>query len=200
MSWLDNLFGLGTKIKATPKLDGKVVPVLPGMGKGMYKGIGAGSSTSPKPTPTPTPEMTAYEKMTAPTFDQYKVPRAVAFGVGAGENGSNNRFNIGAGDSRVALAPKWDELTAATKAAKLFSGKANPGFYGNGETGRQQFEAANNLGTPSAVLHGIQQAGFAGDPNTWKARSVATGGAGTIYNSWEDFIMATPAWKKWAPK
>ena len=162
------------------------------------------SPAIPTPTPTQTPnfgEMTDYEKMTGDTYDQWKVPRAVAYGIRKAEGGRINGFNIGAVDSNPGRAKRFDsQLAEATTAAKMFSGKANPEFYGNGEAGRVQFEEANNLGTPSAVLHGIQQAGYAGDPKTWKARSAAAGGAGLNYNSWEDFIMDTDEWRKWVPQ
>lgn len=158
---------------------------------------------TPSPTPTPTPapnfgEMTEFEKLTADTFDKYKVPRAVAFGIAAAEGGKRNKFNIGAVDANPGRAPVWDDLETATKAAKLLSGTANPEFYGNGEVGKLAYgKAYEQRASPSAMLKLIEEAGYAGDPRTWKARSKASGGAGNIYSSWSDFIMDTPAWKKW---
>lgn len=160
------------------------------------------SPPPPMPTPTPTPapnfgEMTPYEKLTAETFDNYGVPRPVAFGMAQAEGGRRNKFNIGAFDSNPSNALIQDDLANATTAAKMLSGKANTEFYGGGEPSRKKFEIATKLGTPSAILAGYEDAGFAGDKNTWKARSASQGGAGKIYDSWKDFVMDTSGYKKW---
>lgn len=158
-------------------------------------------SRMPTPSPTPMPnwgEMTPYENLTSQTFDNYKIPRPVAYGIASAENGKNNTFNIGAHDSTPTMAPQWDELTAATKAAKLLSGQANTEFYGNGQEGKDAFAAAMKLiASPSAMLQAIQDAGYAGNPKTWRQRSISAGGAGITYPTWADFVKDTPGWKRW---
>lgn len=153
----------------------------------------------PTPTPTPLPpvDMTSYEQLTAPTFDKYGVPRAVAFGMGDAEGGKINRFNIGATDSNPQNAVRYpDELSEATGAAKMLSGKAESTFYGNGERGRQQFEDAMKQNTLDEIMAAIRDAGYAGDPATWKQRSIDTGGAGKYYDTWDEFVKATRGYKK----
>ena len=152
--------------------------------------------------PTPTPVPTDYEALTMQTFDNHQIPREVAFGIAGAENGRINKFNIGAVDSNPGAAKVYDSnLAAATSAAKMLSGKANSEFYGNRKRGKNDFKKAYELKSdPIAMLKAIEAAGFAGDPLTWKDRSIATGGAGKYYDSWSDFIMNTPAWKKWYKK
>jgi hypothetical protein len=197
--------GIFSKRKVISPLPPEPTPIATRIGRDRYKIDFQRAKPSPMITPNATPtqapnfgEMTPYEKLTADTFDKYGVPRAVGFGMAAAEGGKRNTFNIGAPDGKAHLAPVWDELTAATKAAKLLSGEANTEFYGNKEKGKQQFKSAAELkASPSAMLKAIEDAGYAGDKKTWKVRSASTGGAGKIYNSWSDFIMDTQAWKKW---
>lgn len=144
--------------------------------------------------PKPTPTFNDYETQTIPTFDQNNIPREVANGIYDAEG---KTFNIGAVDSNPKNAKTFDSILAeATTAAKMFSGQAEPKFYGNGEAGRQQFADANKL-DPVQQLIAIMNAGYAGDPNTWRDRSSATGGAGLNYPTWADYVQDTPGWKKW---
>jgi hypothetical protein len=160
------------------------------------KGVAASNIT---PTPTPRPDMTDYERLTAETFDKYEIPRAVAFGMAGAENGTRNRFNIGAWDSNPNNAMIQDDLSNATSAAKMLSGQADTSFYGNGEAGKQAYAKAYAQRKNAAkMLQMIRDAAFAGDPKTWKQRSIEQGGAGQFYDSWDEFIKNTPAWRKWS--
>ena len=47
------------------------------------------------------------------------------------------------------------------------------------------------------MLKGIRDAGFAGDPKTWKARSIAQKGAGQFFDTWDEFIRNIQATRKW---
>lgn len=155
------------------------------------------ATPTPTPTPAPSAEMTEYEKLTAPTFDKYGVPRSVAFGIGDAEGGKINRFNLGAVDSNPTAALRYpDKLSEATSAAKFLSGEAEPSFYGNGEQGRQDFKKAMSLKDVSEILAAVRDSGYAGDPDTWKERSAASGGAGTQYDTWDEFVKATKGYRK----
>jgi len=156
------------------------------------------AAQKPIPTPTQQPNPTNYEDLTLETFNNYGIPPQVAYALAAGENGPRNRFNIGAHDGNPQNAPVWDDLTSATKSAKMLSGTANSEFYGAGEKGKQAFANAYALREdPEEMLAGIRDAGFAGDPATWKARSIAQNGAGKNFDTWDEFIMNTPAWRRW---
>lgn len=149
------------------------------------------------PTPTPLKPMNDYENMTAETFDQMGVPRSIAYGIGDAEGGSINRFNIGATDANPTDAVRYpDKLSEATGAAKMLSGQAEPTFYGNGEAGRQAFEEALQQPTLDEILAAIRDAGYAGKPETWKQRSIDSGGAGQFYDTWDAFVKDTPGFKK----
>jgi len=162
-----------------------------------YKAVFMTPTPTTIPTPRVTPTPNEYEATTMETFDKYNVPREVANGIRNAEDGRINGFNIGAVDSDPGRAKTFDSiLSEATAAAKMLSGQANPEFYGNGEAGRQQFEAANKL-PPIEQLKAIMNAGYAGDPETWRERSSATGGAGLVYPTWADFVQDTKGWQKW---
>lgn len=148
---------------------------------------------TPTPTP-PVPDMSDYEKRTLETYDKYNIPRAVAYGIAnaeGGKIGKNNRFNIGAGDANPQNAWDFDsDLAEATAASKLLSG----------ESDKRYKNTQYYLDDPVGFLRAVETAGFAGDPATWKERSKSQGGAGNTYNSWSDFVMDTPSWKRWFVK
>ena len=151
----------------------------------------------------PIEEYKDYEKKYAKVADEYEIPREVYFGIACAENGKINRFNLGAVDSNPKKAIKFDdENSGAISAAKFLSGKANVEFYGNGQKGKEAFEKAwDNRDNPEKMLKLIEAAGYAGNPKTWKQRSIdqdPENGAGLIYNSWSEFIMAVNGWKKWS--
>lgn len=137
------------------------------------------------PTPAPMPNMNELERRTLPTFQQYGIHPAVAFGTAQAEGGrigTNNKWNINAIDSNPGLAYDYPSLeAAATSAAQLMQNLINK--YHGGSTPEGQLRAL--------VTH------FAGDPATWKQRSIATGGAGKYFDSWDQFVKATNAYKKW---
>lgn len=151
-------------------------------------------TTTPTPTSMPTPVPDPYEKLTMETFDKYKVPRSVAYGIRQAEGGRigrNNSFNIGAYDSNPRAAWSFNSpLAEATVAAKLLSGTSDPRYAAT-----QQFYE-----NPDLFLAEVEKAGYAGDPKTWKARSISQGGAGKFYDYYRDFVKDTDAYKKWRKK
>jgi len=186
------------------KVDGKWTPIRE------YNPTPTPSRPSPTPTPSPRPKPTRiptpvpkklndYERLTLETFRKLGIPEEVAYGIAAAENGYNNRFNLGAVDSNPSAAPIQPDLANATAAAKFLSGRLPVDEYGNGALGKKAFEEAyTKRDNPIDYLLAIMNAGFAGDPATWKERSIATGGAGQHYDTWDEFVRATPAWKKWS--
>lgn len=145
------------------------------------------------------PNLTPMEKATMETFKQYGIPWQVAYGIAGGENGHINHFNLGAVDSNPnAAVPFASALHEATAAARFLSGQADTSFYGNKAAGKQAFlNAYSKRQDPAAMLQAVRDAGYAGDPVTWKQRSIDAGGAGRDFDTWDSFIKATPAWKKW---
>jgi hypothetical protein len=134
-----------------------------------------------------------------PTFDQYEIPREVAYGIAdaeGGKIGENNIYNIRAYDSNPQAALDFGSMeAAATAAAKLLSGQYQ---RSNGKTDTRYKDAYERRADPAEMLKLIMLAGFAGDPSTWKQRSAAQGGAGLKYDSWDSFVKDTPGWKKWS--
>lgn len=132
------------------------------------------------------PIMTEYEKKVLPTYEKYGLPPAGMFGIAQAEGGKINRFNLGAHDSNPKDAMRFGSDEAeATAAAELI--KNNPRYK----------NAYNNRHDPKKFVEAIRDAGYAGDPKTWKARSIASGGAGQTYDSWSDFVQDVKSYKKW---
>lgn len=155
---------------------------------------------------SPDVKMTKKEEATVETFDKYEIPREVIYGMsqaetGSGERtvGSNNIINIGSYDKD----PRGNTIhyksleEASTASAKLLSGVFTKA---NGKVDTRYKEAWENRDDPVKMLKLIEKAGFAGDPKTWKARSIdqdPKNGAGLYFDSWSDFVMATKGWKRW---
>lgn len=158
---------------------------------------------TPTPTTRPSPKVTPipndYEKLTMGTADKYNIPREIMFGIAQGEGGYRNRFNLGATDTNPTAAPQLDDLTAATLAAKLFSGQSK-------NSGTHYLPAYELRASPEAMLKKIQDLEYVGDPKTWKQRSIEQGrasgtrGAGEDYDSWFDYIVSLTSWDKWHGK
>jgi hypothetical protein len=146
-----------------------------------------GTSIAPTPTSSPTPPLDDLERRTIQTFDNHKIPRSVAYGMAQAEGGvigNNNKWNINAVDSNPNLATDFPSVeAAATSAAKLMQSM----IVKKGAINKK----------PDEQLKAIEDAGYAGDPKTWKQRSASTGGAGKYYNSWGEFVKNTPAYRKW---
>lgn len=170
----------------------------------------------PSPTATPTPasypidlqslevNKNPYEQLTYDTFKKYQIPPAIAYGMAAAEGGTRNRFNIGAHDTNPTAAPVMDDLTSASAAAKMLSGQQPDKFYSHGAKGKKSFaDAYGKRDNPEAMLKAIMDAGYAGDPKTWKKRSISEAkaagghGAGENFDYWDQFVKSVPAWKKW---
>ena len=144
-------------------------------------------------------ETNAKEKPVVTIFDEYDLPREVIFGIASAEGGkigSNNIFNIGAYDSDPGAAINYKSPEeGALAVAKLLSGTFTKA---DGRVDTKYKEAYDNRDNPAKMLEMIQDAGYAGDPATWKKRSADSGGAGLYYDSWSEFIMDTQGWKKWS--
>lgn len=149
------------------------------------------TATPPPPLPTPTmhPQADELERRTFPTFQKMGVHPAVAYGIAQAEGGrigKNNIWNLNAVDSNPNLAYNYDSPeAAATDAAKLIL---------------KMMGVNGPISNPSEAIEVIQNAGYAGDPKTWKQRSIDTGGAGINFDSWADFVRATQKYKKWGGK
>lgn len=149
----------------------------------------------------PTKELNKYEADTVKIFDEYEIPREVIYGMAKAEGGkigSYNLFNVGAVDSDPKKAINYKSQNEATIAiAKLLTGT----FTKEDKTKDTKYkEAWQNRDNPVKMLKMIEAAGFAGNPDTWKERSIKDGGAGINFDHWSDFVMATPEWKKWYNK
>ena len=136
-----------------------------------------------------------FQTMATPIFDKYKIPYAVGMGMYAGEGrgqglgaSRNNFYNIGAWDSNPGNASTFETPEAGIEAyAKFISGQFDR--YASPEHQQKFAEAYNLREDPVAYLKAIQNAGYAGDPNTYAERAT------NDYSSYADFIMATPEWK-----
>jgi hypothetical protein len=155
------------------------------------------SKINPTPTQVMMPEMNEYEEKATPTFKKYELPNSVVLGIGAAENGFKNKFNIGATDSNPTGAPIMDDLESATAAAKLLTGKYKLENGNIDERYKPAFNKYKQTGNEEQFLKDIENLGYAGDSKTWKERSIKQGGAGKYYDKWSDFVMDTPAFKKW---
>lgn len=161
----------------------------------------------PTATPMPTPEYSDFEKRVLPTFDKYGIPREVAMGIANAEGGvigGHNVYNLGAYDSNPNAAINYESPEqSATAAAKLLNGTFEKDFIGSGKFDtryKPAFDQYKKTNNSDSFLKGIQDAGYAGDPSTWKQRSVDTGGAGQHYDFWNQFVKDTNGWKKWKGK
>lgn len=157
------------------------------------------ATPTPSPTfmPTATPAPTSFEAMAMPILQKYGIPPEVAFGMRdaeGGKIGANNVYNIGAVDSKPTAAANYVSPQEGVEAyAKLLSGKYQ---LANGQFDTRYLPAYELRSNPVAMLRKIVELGYAGDPATWKQRSMATGGAGQYYDNYRDFVMDTPGWKK----
>jgi len=153
-------------------------------------------------------ELSELESRTMETFKKYNIPLRLAYGVASAEGGKigdNNFTNLGAVDSDPNKAIDFKSIEeAATASARLLSGTADTTFYGNGAPGKQQFADAYALrDDPEAMIQAVYQAGFAGEPKTWKQRSIDSKprpGAGIYYDHWDEFVKDTPGWKRWSER
>lgn len=150
---------------------------------------------TPRPSPTLAPDANEFEKLALPILNKYEIPPAVAFGMREAEGGnigSHNVYNLGAFDSNPQNAYDYDSPEAGVEAfARLIA--ENPRFK----------EAYAKRSEPEAMVEAIMQAGYAGDPKTWKRRSIdqarrAGGrGAGEIYDSYSQFVKDTPGFRRY---
>jgi hypothetical protein len=134
-------------------------------------------------TPTPVPQ-NPVDKI----LSQYQIPPSVFYGMRdaeGGKIGANNPMNIGAFDSNPQNAANYNSPEAGIEAfAKLIA--QNPRYA----------EAYAQRNNPDVMLQAIMDAGYAGDPSTWKQRSASTGGAGKTYDTYAEFVKNTPGWRK----
>lgn len=135
------------------------------------------------PTPTPRPANSIEQILSS-----YEIPLPVFYGMRDAEGGvigSNNPMNIGAFDSNPTAAVNYPTPEEGIEAfARLISGD-------------KRYEKAYKLrNNPEAMLQAIMDAGYAGDPKTWKQRSIDTKGAGSTYDTYSEFVKDTPGWRK----
>ena len=151
-------------------------------------------------------QMDDYEKRTLPTFKKYGIPPEIAYGIKQAEGGVNNSYNIGATDSNPTGGLDYGGPEAeATAAAKLLNGTFEKDHIGSGvfnttfKPAFQRFQKTNDI---RKFLKEIADAGYAGDVNTWKQRSMGATppGAGQYYDRWDDFVADTAPYKKWNKK
>lgn len=128
-----------------------------------------------------------YDQQAIAIFQQYGISPQVGLSIlqaEGGRIGSNNPGNINATDSNPTGAYNY-----ATPQA---------GLHGAAKTMRALLDKQGiKSNDPNVQLQGIEQGGYAGDPKTWRQRSISTGGAGKQYPSWSSFVKATPHWSKW---
>lgn len=155
--------------------------------------MGVEDAITPTPTktsvPTPAPNANDFEKKALPILSKYQIPAAVAFGMRdaeGGKIGSHNVFNINAVDSNPSAAFNYNSPEAGIEAyAKLIA--EDPRYS----------KAYAKRNDPDAMIEEITNAGYAGDPRTWKKRSVSTGGAGKMFDSYADFVRNTPGFNRY---
>lgn len=155
----------------------------------------------PPPQPRRLSDTGEFEKVAQPIFEQYGVPPQIGFGQFAAEGrlqglgaSRNNFYNIAAFDSNPDAANSYDTPEAGIEAfARFITGRANN--YASPEV-QQKFADAyaryQEHQNPELFLLDIQNAGYAGDPNTYPQR------AANGYPSYRQFVMDTPEWKKFS--
>ncbi len=144
----------------------------------------------PVPSPTLAPGADDFEKTALPILNEYSIPPNVAFGMAQAEGGKigdYNKFNINAVDSNPQAANNYGSQEEAVRAFAELIAK-NPRYQ----------QAYSLRSDPEAMLKAIQDAGYAGDPKTWRQRSIKTGGAGQTYKSYADFVRDTPNFRRYS--
>ncbi len=147
----------------------------------------------PEPTPDiepePTPTPTTFEQLVTDVMSRNQIPAPVGLGIAQAEGGrigSNNPFNINAVDSNPDAAFDYPTPEAGVQAfADLIT--KNPRYAG----------ALQHRDNPDQMIEAIQNAGYAGDPKTWKQRSMSTGGAGKNFDQWADFVRSTKGYGRY---
>ena len=118
---------------------------------------------------------------------KYHIPDPIFYGMRQAEGGNigkNNPMNLGAPDSAPQNAFNYDSPEAGIEAfARLIA--TDPRYA--------KAIALNN--NPKAMLEEIVRAGYAGDPSTWKQRSIEQGGAGKYFDTYQDFVMSLDGWR-----
>jgi len=135
-----------------------------------------------------------------PVTDRYGIPRAVAAGQFAAEGrmsglgaDRNNYYNIAAFDSNPDAAVRYNSPQEGVEAyAKFVTGNADN--YASPQVKQKFIEAAKRMSNPEQYIRGIEQAGYAGDPNTYQKR------AKNGQKSYESFIESTPEYQYYLKK
>ena len=185
----------------------KLAEAIPFMkDSGQTLGVSAKGNEVMQPTPEPSPRFLQstdeFEKIAVPLAKKYGVPEAIAMGQyaaeGRVENGGlgakrNNFYNIAAFDSNPDAAFNYDTPEAGIEEyMKFITGQGDR--YAS-PTVKQKFADAFNeykkTGNVFKFLVDIESAGYAGDPSTYGQR------ANNGFDSYSDFIMNTPEFKKY---
>lgn len=157
-----------------------------------WKSYGQLPATLPSATPTSTPNSQVLGSQTVDqqrkaVFQKYGIAPAVAFGIGQAEGGrigQNNQYNLNATDANPTGAYNYQSPQQGWEAAA--------------QTMRHILDKQGvKTNDPNVQIEALEKGGYAGDPTTWKQRSLATGGAGKQYNRWSDFVKATNGWQRW---
>lgn len=131
-----------------------------------------------------TQQMSPHDQQAIAIFQQYGISPQVGLSIlqaEGGRIGTNNPGNINATDANPTGAYNY-----ATPQA---------GLAGAAKTMRALLDKQGiKSNDPNVQLQGIESGGYAGDPKTWRQRSIATGGAGKQHPSWSSFVKATPQW------
>lgn len=131
-----------------------------------------------------------------PITRKYNIPDAVAAGMFAAEGrlkglgaSRNNYFNIGAFDSNLGNTYNYNSPEDGVDAyAKFISGQ---GSYASPRHKILFTDAYGARNDPDKMLSLIQDAGYAGDPKTYRKR------AKNGFDSYADFIKSTPEYQKY---
>lgn len=165
-----------------------------------------GNEITAEPTPVPSPRYLQnseeFEKIAVPMAQKYGVPEAIAMGQYAAEgrieNGGlgakrNNFYNIAAFDSNPDAAFNYDTPEAGIEEyMKFVTGQGDR--YASPDVKNKfasAFEEYKKTGNVFKFLVDIESAGYAGDPRDYSTR------AGNGYDSYSDFVMDTPEFKKY---
>lgn len=164
----------------------KIEQMRPKAVLGTQTNIGGGGPVLPMPTPAPT----NFEELALEVLERNQIPPAVGLGIAQAEGGrigSNNVYNINATDSNPEGANHYPDPEAGIQAFADLIAK-NPRY-------QRAFQMRDN---PDAMIEAIQDAGYAGDPRTWKQRSMSTGGAGKTFDEWADFVKSTKGYQRYS--
>lgn len=141
-----------------------------------------------------------------PVTRKYDIPDAVAVGMFAAEGRNlglganrNNFYNIAAFDSNVNSAFTFATPEQGVEAfAQFITGQYDR--YAS-DKHKKKFRKAYTKylehRDPVKYVQDIRDAGYAGDPNTWRQRKLEQDGVETPFSDYAEFVFANPEWRKY---